>query len=108
MANTQRSNGSGGPEPATAKGRVKSHVSTKLQRIAELAKQNLQMVFTSLAHFIDVEWLREAFRRTRKTGAAGVDGQTAREYEANLDENLRSLLERFRSGRYKAPPVRRV
>lgn len=38
----------------------------------------------------------------------GVDGQTAAEYEEKLQENLRSLLDRFKSGRYKAPPVRRV
>jgi group II intron reverse transcriptase/maturase len=66
------------------------------------------MVFTTLSHHIDMDWLREAYRRTRKDGAVGVDGQTAQEYAANLEENLRSLLERFKSGRYVAPPVRRV
>jgi group II intron reverse transcriptase/maturase len=52
--------------------------------------------------------LREAFRRTRKDGATGVDGQTGRAYEERLDENLNSLLDRFKSGKYKAPPVRRA
>ncbi len=66
------------------------------------------MVLTTLAHHIDIEWLREAYRRTRKDGAVGVDGQTADEYAANLEDNLRSLLERFKSGSYYAPPVRRV
>ncbi|MCP4471109.1 MAG: group II intron reverse transcriptase/maturase, partial [Gammaproteobacteria bacterium] len=47
-------------------------------------------------------------RRTRKDGATGVDDQTAAEYEANLDENLASLLDRFKSGLYRAPPVKRV
>lgn len=83
-------------------------VSTKLQKVAELARQAPQLALTTLAHHIDLEWLREAYRRTRRNGAVGVDGQTAREYEANLDENLRDLLERFKSGRYFAPPVRRV
>lgn len=83
-------------------------VSTKLQRIAELAKQAPQMAFTTLAHHMDIDWLREAFRRTRKDGAAGVDGQTADAYRVNLEDNLRSLLERAKSGTYKAPPVRRV
>jgi group II intron reverse transcriptase/maturase len=82
-------------------------VSTKLQRIAELARQSPDMVFTTLAHHIDIEFLLEACRRTRKDGAVGVDGQTAREYAENLEENLRSLLDRFKSGRYRAPPVRR-
>ena len=52
------------------------NVSTKQQRIAMLARQGPQMAFTSLAHYIDIEWLREAYGRTRKDGAAGVDGQT--------------------------------
>ena len=83
-------------------------VSTKQQRIAELARQIPDEPLTNLSHNIDEAWLREAWRRTRKDGAAGVDGQTAQEYEANLRENLRSLLNRAKSGRYKAPPVRRV
>ncbi len=45
---------------------------------------------------------------TRKDAAAGVDGQTADEYMANLEENLQSLLDRAKSGTYRAPPVRRV
>jgi group II intron reverse transcriptase/maturase len=66
------------------------------------------MVFTTLAHLMDVEFLREAYCLTRKDSAAGVDGVTAREYAENLEENLRSLHERLRSGRYKAPPVERA
>lgn len=83
-------------------------VSTKLERIAKLAKDAPGMAFTTLAHHIDLEWLREAYRRTRKDGAAGVDGQTAEEYAEKLDENLQSLLDRAMSGAYRAPPVRRV
>ena len=83
-------------------------VSPKLERIAKLAKQSPEMAFTSLAHHIDIDWLREAYRRTRKNGAAGVDGQTADEYAANLEGNLQSLLDRAKSGTYGAPPVRRV
>ena len=82
-------------------------VSTKQQRIAELAKQSPQMGFTSLAYLMDLDWLREAFRRTRKDGAVGVDGQTAAAYEQDLERNLRSLLERAKSGTYRALPVQR-
>lgn len=84
------------------------NVSTKRQRIAELAKQGPEMVFTSLSHHIDIEWLREAYRRTRKDGAVGVDGQTSAQYTANLEANLQSLLSRAKSGTYRAPPGRRV
>ena len=66
------------------------------------------MVLTTLAHHIDNDWLREAYQRTRKDGASGVDGQSAQAYAANLEENLRSLLQRAKSGTYRAPPVRRV
>lgn len=84
------------------------NVSTKIQRIASLAKQSPQMGFTSLNHYIDVEWLYVAYQRTRKDGAVGVDGQTAAGYEANLQANLQSLLNRAKSGAYQAPPVRRT
>jgi group II intron reverse transcriptase/maturase len=83
-------------------------VSTKLQAIAEQAIAYPEMVFTTLAHHIDVAWLEEAYRLTNKRGAAGVDGVTAGEYAANLEENLRELHERLKSGRYKASPVERV
>jgi RNA-directed DNA polymerase len=82
-------------------------VSTKLERIAKLACEMPQGALTTLAHYIDIDWLREAYRRTRKDGATGIDRQTAEEYARNLDENLRSLLERAKSGSYVAPPVRR-
>jgi group II intron reverse transcriptase/maturase len=85
-----------------------STISTKLQRIAKLAKEGPQMAFTTLAHHIDVEWLQEAYRRSRKDGAVGVDGQTAEAYEENLEENLQMLLNHAKAGTYHAPPVRRV
>ena len=73
-----------------------------------LAKQSPQMAFTSLAYLMDVDWLKEAYRRTRKDGAVGVDGVTADEYEQDLEGNLQSLLDRAKSGTYRAPPVRRM
>lgn len=83
-------------------------VLTKQQRIAELARRSPQMGFTSLAYLMDIDWLREAFQRTRKDGAAGVDGQSWAEYANHLEANLQSLLDRAKSGTYRAPPVRRV
>jgi hypothetical protein len=103
--------GAGDTEPRegkTTEPLASDPVSTRLQRIAELAREDPKRAFRSLAQHIDVELLHEAFRRTRKDGAVGVDGQTGREYEDGLWDNLRSLLERFKSGRYKAPPVRRT
>ena len=84
------------------------YVYTKQQRIAELARNGPDMAFTTLAHHIDIEWMLAAHARTRRDGAVGVDGQTAEEYEVNLEANLQNLLDRAKSGTYVAPPVRRV
>src|SRR5688500_11420703 len=73
-------------------------VSTRTERIAKLAKQMPGTVLKTLAHHMDVTWLREAYRRTRKDGAKGVDGQSADEYSKELEGNLQLLLERAKSG----------
>ena len=83
-------------------------VSTKLRRIAQLAREAPERAFISLGHNLDMDWMREAYRRTRKDGAVGVDGQTARKYEQKLEENLQRLLDRAKAGTYRAPPVRRA
>lgn len=83
-------------------------VYTKLQQIATRARNTSQMVFTNLAHSIDLDFLREAHRLVRKDGAAGVDRVRAQEYAQNLDRNLENLFVRMRTGSYKAPPVKRV
>ena len=82
-------------------------VSTKQQRIAVLAKSHPTMAFTTLNHYVDYEWVKYAYECTRKDGAVGVDGRTGQEYAANLEQNLLSLIDRLKSGRYQAPPVRR-
>jgi RNA-directed DNA polymerase len=83
-------------------------ISTRQEKIAQQSRQAPSMVWTTLAHHIDLEWLHEAYRRTRKDGAAGVDGVTAKEYEAALETNLTELLEQLKTGSYRAPAVRRV
>ncbi len=85
-----------------------STISARLQRVADVSRERPELAWTTLAHHIDIEWLHEAFRRVRKDGAPGVDGQTAAEYAVDLDGNLRRLLDKFKSGIYRAPPVRRV
>ena len=76
------------------------YVLPKQQRIAELARRSPQMGFTSLAYLLDIDWLEAAFHRTRKDGAPGVDGQTWFGYEKDLEANLRSLLDRAKSGTF--------
>lgn len=83
-------------------------ISPGLQRVAKQAKEHPDWVLTTLAHHIDLKLLRQAWRLTRKDGAVGVDGVTSADYEKNLEGNLADLLERAKSGRYHALPVRRV
>jgi retron-type reverse transcriptase len=83
-------------------------VTPKLQRIAAQAARDSARVFTTLAYLIDEDFLREAYRHTRKSSAPGIDGVTAEASAEHLDENLRDLHARLRSGRYQAAPVERV
>jgi RNA-directed DNA polymerase len=82
-------------------------LSTRFQQIAEQASDKAR-VFTTLAHLIDRELLREAFGQLRKEAAPGVDGQTAEEYAADLDLRLGDLHERLRSQQYRATPALRA
>jgi RNA-directed DNA polymerase len=84
-----------------------ANLSTKRRWIAELARDKRGMALTLLHHLIDLEWMHEAYALTRKDGATGIDGVTAEAYEADLEANLLDLLSRIKSGRYRAPPVRR-
>jgi len=83
-------------------------VSTTLSRIAGESARHPARVFTTLAHHMTVEFLREAFFRVRPHAAPGVDGVTWHAYEENLEGNLGDLHRRLRAGRYHAPPVRRA
>jgi len=73
-----------------------------------LARTKPGTALCSLHHVIDLGWMKEAYRLTRKDGAPGIDGVTGADYEANLEANLLDLLDRIKSGRYRAPPVRRT
>jgi RNA-directed DNA polymerase len=79
-----------------------------LQSIAQQAKRSPEMVCNTVLHVIDQEFLREAYRQTRKTSAPGVEKVTAKQYAENLEATLRDLHERLRDNRYVAPPVERV
>ena len=82
-------------------------VTTKQEYIAKLAREYPERAFFTLSHHIDYEWVWYAYHCTRKDGALGVDEQTAEEYAANLEHNLLTLVDQLKSGRYRAPPVRR-
>ena len=81
---------------------------TKQRRIAEAAEKHSGQSLVSVAHHIDVQWMYCAYEWTRKDGAAGIDGVTASEYEIGLWKRLENLVELLKSGKYFAPPVKRV
>ena len=81
---------------------------TKLERIAELSKENPNMVFTSIGHLINKELLTDCHRKMDGDKAVGIDGVTKEEYEKNLDANLEDLVSRLKRHSYKPKPARRV
>ena len=83
-------------------------ISTQLRQIAEQAANYPGQVFTTLAHRMDVNFLREAYTRLRKGSAPGLSGVTVKEYGQNLEANLQDLHERLKSQRYEAPAIKRV
>src|SRR5215510_2697826 len=83
-------------------------MSTDINRIAELAKEDPKRQFHSIAHLITVAKLEEAFRSLRKDASAGSDGVTYEQYETNVEENIRQLHQRLKEGKYQAQPLRRV
>jgi hypothetical protein len=88
--------------------RDRQTMSTKLTRIAELAKENKELKFLSIAHLLTVEAMERAFSSLRKEASAGEDGITYAQYEVDVGENLEKLHKRLKSGRYRAQPLRRT
>ena len=83
-------------------------MSTQIDRISELAKEDPKRRFFSIAHLITLEALYVAFQGLRKKASAGVDGVTYEEYERDVAGNLQTLHERLKNGKYQAQPLRRV
>jgi RNA-directed DNA polymerase len=83
-------------------------MSTQLDRITNKARSQSKLRFTSLAHLLTPEFLIETWKQINRRGASGVDGETAKEFERDLDTRVQELCQRLKQGTYKAPPVRRV
>lgn len=88
--------------------RGRNRMTTKLDRIAAKAKADPKLRFTSLAHLLTPEFLKETWWQMNRRGASGVDGETTKEFESGLDARVQDLCDRLKAGTYKAPPVRRV
>src|ERR1017187_7270137 len=83
-------------------------VSSNLDRVRQLARQDKEVRFTALLHHVTVDRLREAYRAISPNAAAGVDGITWRDYGRDLEATLLDLHARVHRGAYRARPTRRV
>jgi group II intron reverse transcriptase/maturase len=81
---------------------------TKLEALTLRAREDPKCKFTSLAHLLSEEFLKGCFWELKRDKASGIDGVTVQEYEVNLEENLKDLVERLKAKRYRPQPVRRV
>lgn len=81
---------------------------TQLDQIAKKAKLDPKVRFTSLAHLLTTEFLTETWGMMNRSAASGIDGQTARQFERDVEQQVAEIHKQLKAGRYRAPPVRRV
>ena len=77
-------------------------VLTGLERVRRTAREDKQVRFTALLHHLTVDLLRESFLSLKRKAAPGVDGQTWKQYETQLEEKLVDL-----HGRVHREPIGR-
>lgn len=85
-----------------------AQMTTKLMSLTIRAKENPKLRFTSLAHLLNEDFLLECLRELKRKKSPGIDGVMVEEYEVNAKENIKDLVRRLRTKRYKPQPVRRV
>lgn len=94
-------------QQSTHRTQIRDRVSQALGRVRQAAKGRKRERFTALLHHVDVDLLRLSFHALKRQAAPGVDGVTWRDYEADLESNLRDLQGRVDRGAYRAQPSRR-
>ncbi len=92
----------------THRAQDRARVTQALDRVRKAARQRKKERFTALLHHINVDTLRTAFYALKRKAAAGVDGMTWQDYEADLEPRLRDLHERVHRGAYRPQPSRRT
>ena len=74
-------------------------MSTQLERIATKARADRKLCFTALAHLLTTEFLMEPWGLMNRRGASGIDGETAQEFEQDLNRRVIVLVARLKVGR---------
>jgi group II intron reverse transcriptase/maturase len=95
-------------QPDTPRTQSRTSVPSGLEPVRRAASRDRKGKLTALHHHVDLERLRQSFRALKKNAAAGIDGVTWRQYATKLEENLRGLEARLKSGAYRAKASRRV
>jgi len=80
----------------------------KLSLITGHARRDHTFKFTSLAHLLNVEYLRDCYQSLNRNRAVGIDNVSWEDYGANLDSNLERLVTRLKRKKYKPIPAKRV
>src|SRR5215469_12128207 len=88
--------------------RGRGMMKTQLDQIAKKAKLDPKVRFTSLAHLLTPEFLTETWGMMNRSAASGIDGQTARQFERDVEQQVAEIHKQLKAGRYRAPPVRLV
>jgi retron-type reverse transcriptase len=83
-------------------------MSTQLSQIAKRAKLDRKARFTSLAHLLTPEFLKETWGKMNRRASGGVDGVSAKQFERELGTQVEAICAQLKAGTYRAPPVRRV
>ena len=86
----------------------RARVAQALDRVRKAARQRKKEQFTSLLHHLNVDTLRTAYYALKRKAAAGVDGVTWQDYEADLEPRLEDLHGRIHRGAYRPQPSRRT
>ena len=79
-----------------------------LTQLAQKAKEEPEIAFDSIVHLVDLELLRASHKQLRREASAGVDQVRWADYEQNLEERLKDLLERLKAKTYRPQPVKRA
>ena len=79
-----------------------------LERIAEKARSNRELCFTSLAHHITLPLLWESLNAIANSSATGVDRMDVHTAKETFNDWAPKLLESVHRKGYRPPPVRRV
>ena len=104
-----------GPRPIDLKGETSvgqtkpnEPTATKLMRIAQLSRENVDAELRWLMPHYNLGSLTGCFRELDGNKAVGADGVNKATYGANLNDNLAGLIDQMKKMSYRPQPVREV